>query len=97
MEMKENILDYRAVGGITILYQQGHIMLYLGMYEHKPYVIHTLWAIARNIKGKDVNQVLNRTVVSTLFLSETSSKGSYLKRLKKITLIDYTGKKDDDE
>jgi hypothetical protein len=92
VEMKENILDYRAVGGMTLLYQQGHVMLYLGMYNHKPYVIHTLWAIARKIKGKNVNQVVNRTVVSTLFLSETSTKGSYLKRLRKISLIDYAHK-----
>lgn len=70
-----------AVAGITLLPMKGHIMLYLGMVDGRPYAIHEIWAYRQDKGGEDVARVLNRVVVSDLSLGQGSRRGSLLKRL----------------
>jgi hypothetical protein len=76
-----------VLGGITLLPMKGHIMLYLGMVDERPYAIHAVWAYRERKGDKDVPRVMNRVVVSDLSLGEGSQKGSLLKRLSKIVEI----------
>ena len=76
-----------AVGGTTILPMKGHIMLYLGMVDERPYAIHAVWAYRE--KGRvaaDVIRVINRVAVTDLFLGKWSKKGSLLERL--LSIVD---------
>lgn len=85
---KLNILKEKAVAGMTLLKLKGHIMLYLGMVDGRPYAIHATWGFRKpNVSGEDEVCVLNRVVVSDLSLGEGSKKGSLLKRVNAVTLI----------
>jgi hypothetical protein len=76
-----------AVGGITTLKLDGHIVLYLGIYGLKPYVIHATYGYGQKMALGDADRVLNRVVVSDLSLGNGSKKGSLLERLSSIRLI----------
>ena len=88
-ESKLEILKGSAKGAVTLLYLKGHIMLYLGMVDNIPYVIHAPWAYRKNsaAEGESV-YVINKVVVSDLSLGEDSVRGSLLSRLK--TVIDLS-------
>lgn len=77
----------QAVGGATILPMKGHIMLYLGQIDSKPYVIQAIWAYREHKGDKDIPRVINRVVVSDLSLGDGSFKGSLLKRLTKVIQV----------
>jgi len=87
-ESKVRILDKQAVGGAALLRLKGHILIYLGMYAGRPYVIHEIHAYRqRQGLGKDIVRKINRTVVSDLSLGEGSRKGSLLDRVVSIRNI----------
>lgn len=85
-KVKLDILQ-NALGGITILPMKGHIMLYLGMANSIPFVIHETSGYSKTKGDIQIKYVLNRVVVSDLSLGESSSKGSLLRRLSKIVGI----------
>lgn len=70
-----------AAGGVTVLPMKGHIMIYLGMADERPYAIHAVWAYRQPGKREDAVRVINRVAVTDLYLGEGSQKGSLLKRL----------------
>ena len=75
--IKLEALAREAVGGITTLKLKGHIMLFLGMHEKRPYAIHATY-IDRVVKG---------VVISDLELGKGSKKGSLLERLTDMRLV----------
>ncbi len=78
----------QAQGGTTILPLKGHIMLYLGMVDNRPYAIHALWAYREDNNGEDRIRVINRVAVTDLYLGEGSKKGSLLHRLIAVRAIE---------
>ena len=82
LKQKQFVIADKAVGAATILRLNGHIVLYLGSIDGKPYVIHATWAY-RDVdpSGHDRARVTARVVVSDLDLSAGSQKGSLLKRV----------------
>jgi len=74
-------------GASVILPMKGHIMLYLGTVDEHPYAIHSVWGYREPSQDEDVIRVLNRVVVSDLFLGEGSKKGSLLRRLAAVVEI----------
>ncbi len=76
-----------AVGGITLLPMKGHIMLFLGLVDDRPFAIHATWAYRDRVMNEDVALVINRVVVSDLSLGENSTRGSLLRRLSSIVLV----------
>jgi len=88
-EERLRLLSEKAVGGITVLYLKGHIMLFLGIVDGKPYAIHAIWAY-RQHSGfeKDYIRVINRVAVTDLSLSKGSPKGSLMERLVTVRKID---------
>jgi hypothetical protein len=64
-----------------MLHMPGHIMLYVGAQAEHIYAIHMMYRY-QQLNGKYItNRVPNRVVISTLRLSEGSTRGSYLQRL----------------
>lgn len=86
-EEKIHVLDNKAIGGITLLYLKGHIMLYLGAVEDKLYAIHATWAYRERFRGDDIIRVINRVAITDLSLGEHSKKGSLLDRLVSVRII----------
>jgi hypothetical protein len=80
-------LAVAALPGATILRLPGHIMLYLGMVDGKPYVIHSTWAY-REMRGrKEIVRLINRVTVSNLELGAGSKKGTHLHRMTTASVI----------
>lgn len=79
----------KAAGAKSVLTMKGHIMLYLGMVDGRPYAIHAVWAYREPDPNAEDDRVrvMNRVVVSDLNLGEGSKKGSLLKRLTGIRMI----------
>lgn len=71
----------------TTLRLDGHIMLFLGTFEGRPYVIHSLWAYTQVEGKREVVRVINATAVSTLSLSEGSKRGSLLERIRSVRTL----------
>jgi hypothetical protein len=71
----------KPVGGVLILTLKGHIMLFLGVADHRPYAIHSVWAYREPVGDEDRVRVINHVTVSDLDLGEGSRKGSLFKRL----------------
>jgi hypothetical protein len=89
---KIKVLSETAAGGITLIYLDGHIMLFLGMHEGKPYVIHDIWGYReRSLKDEEARVIIGRIVVTGLGPGEGSSRGSLLKRIISIRSISPDG------
>ena len=52
-EEKLNFIKDNCIPGITLFRLRGHIMLYLGNNNEKPYVIHSIWAYREKLPAQD--------------------------------------------
>lgn len=81
------ILKEEAIPGITILQLKGHVVLYLGMYENNPYVIHETHGYGKKEGLENISLIVNRVIVSDLSLGQGSKKGSLLSRIVNIRVV----------
>lgn len=81
------ILKEEAISAITILQLKGHVVLYLGIYENDPYVIHETHGYGQRSGLENISMVVNRVIVSDLSLGEGSKKGSLLSRIVSIRVV----------
>ena len=86
-QQKTNLLSREAIAGAALLPLKGHIMLYIGTLEGRPYAIHATWAYRESVSGKDRIRVINRVAVTDLMLGEGSKKGSLLERLTGVNIL----------
>lgn len=85
---RESIIIKKGIPGISLLRMEGHIMLYLGESGGKAYALHDTWGYRKpGDNGENEVYVINKTVVSDLYLSKGSIKGSLLKRLTHLTAV----------
>jgi hypothetical protein len=77
----------KAIGGISLLYLKGHIMLFLGVVDGHPYAIHETWGYREKVWWGSIIRVINRVAVTGLSLGKESKKGSYLKRVITIRML----------
>ncbi len=84
--IKSRSLD-QAIGGITLLYLKGHVMLYLGNVGFYPYAVHETWAYRAPDGHQDLTYKINRVAVTDLDLGKGSRSGSLLERLKTVNMI----------
>jgi hypothetical protein len=82
-----SVLAEKAAGGVTLIYMDGHIMIFLGMHNGKPYVIHDVWSYRSKGQFGDEPRIIGRVVVTGLDLGEGSSRGSLLKRVVSISSV----------
>ncbi|MBI5682671.1 MAG: SH3 domain-containing protein [Deltaproteobacteria bacterium] len=80
-DLKEAVKS--AVPGITLIGLNGHIMLYLGKFDNRDYVIHSLFGYG----DADGFKAVNSTVVTDLNLGSRTKSGAFINRLKGITLV----------
>lgn len=70
-----------AAAGVTLIQLKGHVLLYLGMYNNRPYAIHETYGFSRKNGVDDERCVINRVIVSDLSLGEGTKKGSLGERI----------------
>ncbi len=74
--------------GPALLQFPGHVMLFLGMHDGRPYAIHDIWSYrVYKAPGVDDKVVIGQVVVSDLSLGEGSNRGSLLERLTTINQV----------
>jgi len=78
----------RAPAANTLLAMKGHIMLYLGTIDGKPYAIHDTTGYKQTVDNKEVDFAIDRVIISDLSLGEGTAKGSLLRRLTRTVTID---------
>jgi len=78
----------RAPAANTLLAMKGHIMLYLGTVDGKPYVIHDTTGYKKTEDQKEVNYAIDRVIISDLSLGQGTQKGSLLRRLTRTVTIE---------
>lgn len=70
-----------GVPGISLIYFPGHIMLYTGHENNKPYIIHSIWGYGDDTdESESRTYLINRVAITTMNIGEDSKKGSLLQR-----------------
>ncbi|MGB5264968.1 MAG: NlpC/P60 family protein, partial [Polyangiales bacterium] len=90
---KRLLLEASARRGIVLLHFPGHIMLYLGTSEEGvPMAIHAFSEYLTPCVGLDLETVnrVDRVAVSDLSLGAGSSRGDFLSRVTRITVLGHT-------
>jgi len=78
----------RSPAANTLLAMKGHIMLYLGTVNGKPYAIHDTTGYKQEVDQKEVAYAIDRVIISDLSLGQDSKKGSLLRRLTRTVTIE---------
>ena len=86
-EQKLQIIKEKCIPGITFFRLNGHIMLYLGNLDGKPFVIHSIWAYREKLPAQDRIRMINKVTVSDLSLGKNTKKGSLLERINRINNV----------
>ena len=84
---KQTALAHEALAGITVMALRGHVMLFLGFVNDRPYAIHETWGYREKRWYGDRVRVINRVAVTDLSLGRGSKRGSYLERTYAIRLL----------
>lgn len=70
-EQKESTIISQGVPFATLVWMQGHILVYVGQYKGRPVVYHDIWGLRTfTDTGRDGRLVLGRAVVTTLRAGE---------------------------
>lgn len=70
-EQKEATIVAQGVPFATLVWMQGHILVYVGQYKGRPVVYHDIWGLRTfGENGRDGRLVLGRAVVTTLRAGE---------------------------
>jgi cell wall-associated NlpC family hydrolase len=83
----------RGVPCFTLLWQKGHIMLYLGNHRGQPMVFHNFWGIkTRDLWGREGRKVVGQAAITTLHPGAElpdldRPQGDFLHRLEGMTLL----------
>lgn len=65
-EEKKEMIIKEGIPFETLLYKQGHILLYLGAYEGEVTVLHNVWGIKTLKDGIEGRSVIGKVVISSL-------------------------------
>lgn len=84
-----NRLSDPTLGGTSILHMNGHIMLFLGSVGEVPYAIHDMRGYSEPTGKEERFRLVNRVVVSNLYLGEGTTSGTYLQRLLTVRAVEY--------
>lgn len=84
---KLKIIKEHCMPGISLFRLTGHIMLYLGWFNDKPYVIHSTWGYREKLPAQERIRLINRVTVSDLSLGQSTKKGSLLHRINRINNV----------
>ena len=90
-EEKKNIINKEAIPFQTLLYKQGHIVMYVGTYNDEIIVFQNVWGVKTKRDGIEGRFIVGKTIFSTLELGkelqEFDQQSSLLKNLKSMNLL----------
>ncbi len=87
-EQKKELIKDRAVPFMSLIYLPGHIMIYAGLVDGEPAVVHDVWGIKTKNSGR---AMIGRVAITKLDegfdRSDIDSKNLLISRAKKLTII----------
>ena len=64
---KKEFMKNNGVPFSTLVYLKGHIMLYIGIKENEPLVLHNMWSVRlKDSNGKKYRHIIGKATVTTL-------------------------------
>ena len=85
---KNKIIIENAAAGLSLVYLPGHIMLYIGNNENKPYVIHAINGLSTyNQDNEKTMTDINKIIISDLDIGNNVSGNSLIDRTVKVNLL----------
>nr|WP_104761772.1 SH3 domain-containing C40 family peptidase [Helicobacter cetorum] len=78
---KERYIIAHATPFATLLYLKGHIMLYLGEYNHQAVVAHSVWSVQTQKHFKTLSHNIGGVVITSLWLAKEHNGVFSKKRL----------------
>ncbi|MBP7769571.1 MAG: SH3 domain-containing protein [Aliarcobacter sp.] len=67
IEEKKAFIKENGVPFSTLVYLKGHIMLYIGMKDNEPLVIHNVWSVRlKDDKGRKYRHIIGKAALTTL-------------------------------
>ncbi|MGL2718080.1 SH3 domain-containing protein [Helicobacter pylori] len=76
---KEDFILKNATPFGTLIYLKGHIMLYLGAYNHQAIVAHSIWSVQTQKHFKTLSHKIGGVVITSLWLAEEHN-GAFSKK-----------------
>ncbi|QDY61796.1 hypothetical protein CV729_01460 [Helicobacter pylori] len=76
---KEDYILKNATPFGTLIYLKGHIMLYLGAYNHQAIVAHSIWSVQTQKHFKTLSHKIGGVVITSLWLAEEHN-GAFSKK-----------------
>lgn len=70
---KEEMIKKHGIAFLSLIYLQGHIMLYAGTIDDRVMVMHNAWGLKTSNFGTEGRQVLGKAIVSDLYLGDNLS------------------------
>jgi len=66
-EQKKQFLMKKGVPFSTLVYLKGHIMLYVGVKDNEPLVMHNMWSVRlKDEKGRKYRHIIGKASITTL-------------------------------
>ncbi len=90
---KERVVIQRGIPYLTLLWSEGHIMLYIGTHQGRALVFQNMWGVkTRDSEGEEGRRVVGQAVITSLqpgkeLIDLDSHKGNVLKNLLGMTVL----------
>lgn len=89
---KKEFIKQKAIPFLTLVYLKGHIMLYIGIKNNEPMVMHNMWGVrTKDIWNNSDRNIVGKTVITTLEpgieLSNVDKNKTLLKKVQGIVLL----------
>ncbi|NPA51784.1 MAG: hypothetical protein GXO22_02700 [Aquificae bacterium] len=91
-KQKETFIAKAGIPFLTLVWMPGHILLFVGNKDKKPYVFHNFWGIRTKFLNKEGRIIVGKSAITTLsphkgIFFVDKERGIFLKRIKGITYI----------
>lgn len=91
-EDKKEFIRNNAVPFSTLIYLRGHIMLYIGIKDNEPLVMHNIWSVKlKDWFGEEYRHIIGETQITTLEVGKTlnnfDEEKNILNRIEGIVLL----------
>jgi hypothetical protein len=89
---KKEYIKQHGVPFSTLVYLKGHIMLYIGIKQNEPLVMHNMWSIRlKNKWGKKYRHIIGKSTITTLEpgkeLKDFDENNNVLRQIKGIVVL----------
>jgi len=71
---KEKMIKTHGIAFLSLIYLQGHVMLYAGTVDDKVMVMHNAWGLKTSSFGTEGRHILGKAIISDLYIGENLSK-----------------------